>query len=107
MSIVGHCPHCGAPIYEVPADHPAGTTMPYRQVPEIRYTCECRKRPWIVPRPVPSVRPLTDWPPWPEIDWTEEELQRGWKITCTTQENANGEAQADGRPAPGAGQGGG
>lgn len=42
MNIVGHCPHCGAPIYEEPVEHDPGTTMPYRPVPEIRYTCECR-----------------------------------------------------------------
>ncbi len=30
---VGNCPRCGAPLYETTED----------DVPEIHYTCECRK----------------------------------------------------------------
>jgi len=35
LEIVGHCPHCGAPIY--------GRQQLVGE-PEIRYSCECRLR---------------------------------------------------------------
>ena len=35
LDIVGHCPYCGAPIY--------GPKQVVGE-PEIRYSCECRKR---------------------------------------------------------------
>lgn len=35
LEIVGHCPHCGAPIYG---------KKQLEGEPEIRYACECRLR---------------------------------------------------------------
>ena len=76
MEIVGHCPHCGAPIYA----SPDGTSS---NPPENVYTCMCRYM-RIEPQPLtPYVSQLDcrEWPP--KADRTKPIRE----VTCKPIEN--------------------
>ena len=63
-NIVGHCPHCGAPIYvhEPNRESTAVETFPPKSI----YSCECR---FNIPS-LPYYPPCQKWPPY-TITWGE------------------------------------